>query len=201
VGGGGHAKVLISVLKKCGYRVRGYTDREDRGCILGAPYLGRDDVLAEVVRKCAHAVVGVGKIDASPLRLRLQAKLESLGFELPVICSPHAVVNEEVALGAGSAVFDGAVICSGASVGRACIINTSGTVEHDCRIGDNVHVAPGATLGGGVKIGANCMVGSGANVIESIEVCDGCLIGAGATVVKDISVRGTYVGTPARLVR
>lgn len=201
VGGGGHAKVLMSVLKKCGYRVRGYTDREDRGSILGVPYLGKDDALSEIARTCGQAIVGVGKIDASPLRLSLQKRMEALGFAFPVICSPHAVVNEEVSLGAGTAVFDGVVISSGASIGRACIINTSSTVEHDCRIGENVHIAPGATLGGGVSIGDNCMVGAGVNVIELIKVCEGCLIGAGATVVKDISIKGTYVGSPAKLVR
>jgi sugar O-acyltransferase (sialic acid O-acetyltransferase NeuD family) len=198
IGGGGHAKVLISVLKKAGYTVRGYTDREDRGSVLGVRYLGKDGVLIEVLRKCAMAIVGIGKIDASPMRLSLQNEIAALGFDFPAVCSPHAVVNEEVSLGAGTAVFDGAVISSGTQIGRACIINTSSTVEHDCRIGENVHIAPGVTLGGGVRLGDHCMVGAGANIIQSINICASCLIGAGATVVRDLSIPGTYAGNPAR---
>ncbi|HET6494054.1 MAG TPA: hexapeptide transferase, partial [Thermoleophilia bacterium] len=42
IGGGGHAKVLMSLLKKLGLEILGYTDKRDRSAILGAPYLGDD---------------------------------------------------------------------------------------------------------------------------------------------------------------
>lgn len=201
IGGGGHAKVLVSVLRKSGYQVRGYTDQQDRGEILGVRYLGPDNNLSEVARSCARAIIGVGKTDASALRLELQERLGALGFEFPVICSPDAVVNEEVSLGAGTAVFDGVVITSGARIGRACIVNTNGTVEHDCRIGDNVHLAPGVVLSGGVTIGDNSMLGAGTTAIHGVGICAGCLIGAGATLVEDITAPGTYAGSPARRIK
>ena len=51
VGGGGHAKVLISVLKKTGsYELVGYTDMRDAGELLGVPYLGTDSVLEEKIK-------------------------------------------------------------------------------------------------------------------------------------------------------
>ena len=203
IGGGGHAKVLISVLKKSGYAIEGYTDKEDRGVILGVPYLGNDAILQDIGRKSPafNAIIGIGKVDASPLRLSLQNEIGALGFDFPAICSPQAIINEAVSLGAGTAVLDGVVVNSGTDIGRACILNTRSTVEHDCRIGENVHIAPGVTLSGGVTIGDNCMVGTGANVIQSISICAGCLIGAGSTVVKDITVPGTYAGNPAKRIR
>ena len=201
IGGGGHAKVLISVLRKSGYDVRGYTDTEDRGEILGIRYLGPDNRLSELARICARAIIGIGKTDASAHRLELQERLGALGFEFPVVCSPDAVVNDEVSFGAGTAVFDGVVITSGARIGRACILNTNSTVEHDCRIGDNVHLAPGVVLSGGVTIGDNTMVGTGTSAIQGIRICAGCVIGAGATLVKDITAPGTYAGSPARRIK
>ena len=203
IGGGGHAKVLISVLKKTLYEIAGYTDKQDRGAILGVSYLGNDGILPELIRKHPQckAVIGIGKIDGSGLRISLQKEFERLGFDFPSIVSPRAVVNEEVTLGGGTAVFDGVVITSGTETGRACILNTNCTIEHDCRIGDDVHVAPGATLSGGVLIGSNCLIGTGANVIQSVSICGNSLIGAGATVVKDITVPGTYVGNPAKRIR
>lgn len=200
IGGGGHAKVLVAVLRKLGWGIVGYTDQDDRGAILGVARLGGDGALAAVLADhagCA-AIVGVGKTDASALRLRLHRDAEALGFETPVIVSPHAVVNEEVRLGAGATVFDGVVVNSGTRTGAACILNTNATVEHDCSLGDDVHIAPGATVSGGVSIGDHCMIGAGATVIHGVSVCAGCVVGAGSVVTSDISEPGVYAGSPAR---
>lgn len=203
IGGGGHAKVVISILKKLGYAIDGYTDDHDRGTILGIPRLGSDSSLSGLIERnqCLAAVIGIGKVDASDIRLSLQRRFTKLGFAFPVICSPHAVVNEEVTLGAGSVVLDGVIVNSGTTIGEACILNTGSIIDHDCIIGANVHIAPGVTLSGGVTVGDNCMIGTGTSLIQSVKICAGCLIGAGSTVVEDISVAGTYVGSPARKIR
>jgi sugar O-acyltransferase (sialic acid O-acetyltransferase NeuD family) len=203
IGGGGHAKVLISILKKCSYEVVGYTDHYDLGSILGISYLGKDSVLKDIRKESgvSHAVVGIGKVDCSDTRLRIQEDVKRWGLRFPIITSPRASVNEDVVLGEGTVVFDGAVINSGARIGRNCIINSNSTVEHDCRLGDNVHLAPGATVSGGVAIGDNCMIGVGACILHSVSISSGALIGAGATVVKNIEFPGTYAGTPAKKIR
>lgn len=200
IGGGGHAKVLISILKKCSYEVVGYTDHYDRGSILGVSYLGKDSVLKEIREesRVSHAVVGIGKVDCSDTRLRIQEDVKRLGFTFPIITSPRASVNEDVVLGEGTVVFDGAVINSGARIGRACIINSNSTVEHDCRIDDDVHIGPGAAVSGGVEIGHHCMVGVGASIRHGVTIASKALIGAGATVSRNLEGAGTYVGTPAR---
>lgn len=200
VGGGGHATVVVSVLKKSGYTVLGYTDAKNHGDILGAPYLGDDLALSELVQ--AHpgcqAILGVGKTDESSSRSQLQSQVRALGFIFPVVVSPAAVVNEHVTVGAGTVVFDGVVVNTGTAMGDCCILNTSCIVEHGCDLGNNVHVSPGAVLSGGVKIGANCMIGAGAIVIQCVNICPDCLVGAGCTVLEDIPSPGVYVGTPAR---
>jgi sugar O-acyltransferase (sialic acid O-acetyltransferase NeuD family) len=200
IGGGGHAKVLIAVLRKLGWDVVGYTDRDDRGAVLGAAHLGGDDALVGLLagHPGCSALVGIGKVDASSLRLRVQRAAAALGFETPVVVSPHAVVNDEVRLGAGTMVFDGVVVNSGVAIGEACILNTSATIEHDCILGDDVHVAPGATMSGEVRIGDHCMIGAGAVVIHGVSICPGCVVGAGAVVVADIAEPGVYAGSPAR---
>jgi len=200
IGGGGHAKALISLLKKLGWEILGYTDAQDRGPILGIPYVGDDSMLPGILRthQYCSAVIGLGKIDACSARVRLQREIRALGFDSPVVVSPRAVVNEEVELGAGTAVFDGAVVNSGAVTGGLCILNTNSTVEHDCRLGDNVHIAPGATVCGMAVVGNDCMIGAGSTVVQYATVCPGSLIGAGSTVVADIDSPGVYVGNPAR---
>jgi sugar O-acyltransferase (sialic acid O-acetyltransferase NeuD family) len=203
IGGGGHAKVVIAVLKKTTWHVIGYTDPRDTGPNLGVPWLGEDGYLAQLIKdepECA-AVVGVGKIDTSSMRLELQAQIAGLGFRFPPIVSPHACVNEEVSLGPNTVVLDGAVVNSGARLGAACIVNTHATVEHDCRLGDNVHIAPGAVVSGGANIGGDCLIGAGAVILQRVKIAPGCLVGAGAVVLRDIEVAGTYVGNPAARIR
>ena len=203
LGGGGHAKVLISVIRKLPWTIVGYVDPHDAGPVLGVPHAGGDDVLPALLARhpgCA-AAMGIGKVDATARRAQIQAAVEGLGYRFPAFVSPDAVVNREVELGAGTAVFDGAVVNSGVATGPTCVINTNATVEHDCRLGTNVHVGPGATVSGGVSIGDHTFVGAGAVVVHGVRIVEGCLIGAGAVITHDLTEPGTYVGAPARRIR
>ena len=93
----------------------------------------------------------------------------------------------------------GTVINPGSVIGRGCIINTCASVDHDCKLGDYVHVAVGAHLTGSVEIGDGTWIGAGAVINNNVAVCSGCMIGAGAVVVKDIAEVGIYIGVPARM--
>jgi len=204
LGGGGHAKIVITILKKTNkYKITGYTDCEDKGQILGINYLGDDSILIELKSKNKNctAVIGVGSVKVDEKRKIIKEKLERLGFELPVIISPEAIINEEVEIGRGTVVMDGAIIDSGSKIMEAVIINKSSTIGHDCIIGNYTHVALGATLGGSVEVGENCLIGIGANIIQYVKITKDCLIGAGATVVNDILEPGNYIGIPAKKIK
>ncbi len=206
IGGGGHAKVIISIIKKMNdFRIIGYTDPDNRGNILGVEYLGGDDLLRQVIKDhpFAAAVIGVGMLKNSDVRKRKQLfdLANSLGLKLPPIISPDAIVNEGVKIGDGTVVMDGAVINSGSEIGAGVILNTNCSVDHDCNISDFAHIAPGATLSGGVTVGENILVGAGATVIEYKSIADNVIIGAGSVVVEDTIESGTYFGNPARLSR
>lgn len=203
VGGGGHAKVVIGILRKLKHRIAGYTDLMDNGVVGGAVYLGSDRELGALAsgRKHLHVVVGVGQVGLGHPRYELWDGFRSLALSFPAVVSPDAVVNEGVSGGEGAVVMDGAVINTGASIGRGAIINTNSTIEHDVVLADWVHVAPGATISGGVSIGRFSMIGAGATVIEGVKIAADCMVGAGATVVKDLSEPGVYVGTPAHRIK
>ena len=63
-------------------------------------------------------------------------------------------------------MLDGAIINTGAKLGIGVIANTHSTIEHDVVLEDWVHIAPGATILGGVRVGQFSMIGAGATVIE-----------------------------------
>ena len=202
IGGGGHAKVIISLIKKIeGWHLLGYLDDENKGKILGSQYLGNDKhlkILKEKHPDCA-AAIGVGSVAVSDKRRKIKEHLEASGFHLPALVSPAAVVNEEVPIGQAAVILDGVVVGAGTKIGEGVILNTSCSVDHDCQIGDFVHVAPGVIVSGGVVVGKNCLLSTGCVVIQYRTIADNCLIGAGATVVDDCLKEGCYLGTPARL--
>lgn len=204
IGGGGHAKVVISILRKLKrHRILGYTDLKDNGLVLGVSYLGSDRELAAVAakRKKVNAVLAVGQVGLGEQRYELWMRLRSLDLSFPLIVSPDAIVNEEVSGGEGAVVMDGAVINSGANIGRGAIVNTNSTIEHDVVLEDWVHVAPGVTISGGVTVGRFSMIGAGATVIEGRKIAASCMVGAGAIVVGDLTEPGVYVGSPARRIK
>ncbi len=203
IGGGGHAKVIISILKKNGrFDIAGFTDITEKPKILCIPYLGKDDSLYSLYKNgVENCVIGIGQIKTSVIRKEIHEKVKMIGFELPAIISPQAIVNEEVAIGEGTVVMDGVVINSGTRIGECSIINTKASIDHDCRIGNFTHIAPGVTLSGEVEIGDDVLIGTGSSVIQGIKIANGCLISAGSSVQSSITERGIYRGIPAKLIK
>lgn len=80
------------------------------------------------------------------------------------------------------------------------IVNHGAVVDHDCVVGEFAHVAPNATLGGGVSVGRLSMVGAGATVLPGTRIGRGCIIGAGAVVRRDVPDGATVVGVPAKAI-
>lgn len=181
IGFGGHAKSVADSIERTGeYKIVGYTDvQEDTSCDR-YEYLGTDDMLEDIYArgvKCAAVCVGyMGKGD---VRDRLYDMLKRIGFELPVITDPSAVVSETAEIGEGTFIGKGAIVNAEAKVGKMCIINSKALVEHEDIIGDYSHVAVGANLCGQVKLGDHVFVGSGAVVVQSVTVDSGTRIKAG----------------------
>lgn len=170
IGGGGHAKVVISIIKKThSYNILGYSDIEDKGKLLGICYFGNDDELSAMDNK-HKLVLGIGQIRNLESRRKIVETFLKSGFKFETIISTDAIVNEEVAVDDGTIIMDGVVINSGTSIGKYSIINTKVTVDHDCRIGDFVHIAPGCTVCGEVIIGDNTFIGAGSIITNGAEI-------------------------------
>lgn len=198
-GGGGHARVLLRIVRAHGREALGYAAPEPSGSAFGLPWLGPDEA---VTRRpdVAHLVgaFGIGKNDAGARRMELLRALMASGLRFPAWIAQSAEVHDAERIGDGTVVLSGAVVVTGASLGRACIVNTLASVDHDCVLGDDVHVAPGAVLCGGVRVGDHTLVGAGATVVPGVSIAAGTLIVAGATVTRSIDEPGRYGGTPAR---
>jgi len=190
VGGGGHCKVIIDAIRKSKeFDIIGITDPQLVGQkISGIPVLGNDDELPSLFKEgVKYAFIGVGSVGDCTARKNIDANLNRIGFELPVIVHPKAVVGSDVELGKGTFVAAGAVINPGVKTGMNVIVNTCASIDHDCVMGDFAHIAPGVTLSGGVSVGDETHIGTGANVVQNIKIGKRCMISAGFTVFRDVA--------------
>jgi acetyltransferase-like isoleucine patch superfamily enzyme len=67
-------------------------------------------------------------------------------------------------------------------------------VDHDCIIGDYVHIAPQATLCGGITIGEGTLIGANAIILPGVKVGEWCTIGAGSNVHQDVPDGFKWIG-------
>ncbi|MFJ3044300.1 acetyltransferase [Herbaspirillum chlorophenolicum] len=188
VGAGGHCRACIDVIESTSqYRIAGVVERDGVAALekIAYPLLGSDDDLPQLLAQYPAALVTVGQIRSSAVRMRLFESLKALGAELPVVVSAHAYCAATASVGAGTIIMHGALVNAHAQIGENCIINSQALVEHDAVVESHCHVSTGARINGGVHVGAGSFIGSGAVVREGVRIGAGCIIGAGAIVLND----------------
>jgi len=193
IGAGGHAKVVLDALLEGGSSLSGIAVRAD----VPAPDLLSLPVATPAIAPSLTALSFHVAIGAAAARERLQDKAEAAGGSALTVVHPAASVSRFATVADGSFVAAGAVVSPGAAVGRGVIVNHGAVIDHDCAVGDFSHIAPNATLGGGVKVGARCLIGAGAVVLPGVSIGDDVTIGAGAVVTRDVASAQTWTGVPA----
>lgn len=180
VGGGGHCTSCIDVIEQENkFQIAGVVDTQKYGeHLLGYPVLGDDKDLAGLRKSYEYALVTVGQIQTSAIRIKLYQQLSLLGFSLPTIISPRAYVSKHAVILDGSIIMHDALINAHASVGSNCIINTKALIEHDSKIGSHCHISTGAIVNGGVVVGNGVFIGSNAVVKHSVQISDNFFIRA-----------------------
>jgi len=202
LGGGGHARVVIDALRCAGHVIAGVIDPKAevaQTLPAGVKWLGEE--LASRARASDVTVaIGVGSVEASihNPRVKLFTEAKTFGFEILSVRHPSAVVAADVELGEGSQVMAGAILQPGVRTGINCIVNTRASLDHDCRLGDHVHVAPGVVLSGTVRIGNGTHLGTGAIVIQNIRIGDWAMIAAGAVITSDVQPGARVAPGPQR---
>lgn len=191
MGAGGHAKVLLALVRAAGRVIVGVCDpalvRGSGTTWRGVAVLGDDMALACWPCDKVELINGLGQLVGGRARADLFARLTGAGFVFPPLLHPAAWVAPDVQLAPGVQVMAGAVVQPDCRVGANSIVNTGARLDHDCEIGANVHIAPGATLCGGVCIGDGAFIGSGATLIQGVVVGAAAVVGAGVTVTRALA--------------
>jgi len=188
LGAGGHAKVLIEVLRHSDHEIIGITDPYvlKKPDFFEVKILGGDD---QVLNYAPSEIVLVNAIGSTPnnnLRRALAEKMEKEGYSFIQVIHSSAVIATDVDIGWGAQIMAGVVMQSSVRIGASCIINTGVNIDHDCVIGEHCHLAPGVTLSGNVTIGKRTHIGTGTSIIQGVTVGQNCVIAAGSILYKDV---------------
>jgi sugar O-acyltransferase (sialic acid O-acetyltransferase NeuD family) len=202
IGGGGHCKSVLDSLLETGlYDKIGIIDtREKIGTmILGIPCIGCDEDLQRLFSEgFTNAFVTAGSIGTPSLRIKLFYIISEIGFEIPNIIDPSAVISRHVKMGNGIFVGKNAVINVGSSIQNGVIVNSGALIEHDCVICEFVHIAPGSVLSGNVQIEKNTHIGSNSVIKQQVIIGSDSIVGIGSVVLKNIGSNLVAYGNPCR---
>ena len=185
IGGGGHCKSVIDVIEQeAQFDIAGIVDKPELlgSTIFGYPVIGNDSDLESLAKKYQNALITIGQIKSSSLRIKLYDLAIKAQFLLPYIVSPNAYVSKHSKIGSGTVVMHNAIVNANASIGNNCIINSKALIEHDCLISDHCHISTNTIINGGVKIGSRCFIGSNVTTKNNITISENSFIKAGSLV-------------------
>ncbi|WP_026945879.1 acetyltransferase [Algoriphagus marincola] len=193
----GHAYVIIESLLDAGYHINGYFDLKKA---IKNPYeleyLGYEggvDLKGIVGKDLVFPSVGENLI-----RKKLISVFEDLGLNQFIAKDPSANISRSAKLNNSTYIGKNVMVNSQSEIGKGVILNTSCIIEHDCKVSDYSHIAPGAVLCGNVSIEEESMIGANSVVKQNAKIVSGSVIGAGSVVTSDILEKGVWVGNKLR---
>jgi UDP-N-acetylbacillosamine N-acetyltransferase len=200
IGSGGHGRVVADYAELlCHYREISFLDDSFGNNNTNGKWLviGARNSWKEHISDSDFIVAFSSNID----RALMLNTLTSANVSIVNIIHPRAVISKNVTLGLGITICANAVVNVGTQLSDGCIINTAATIDHDCFIGQCVHISPGVHLAGGVRVGKNSWLGIGSSVIEGVNLAENIQVAAGAVVIKAEQSNALYMGVPAKVVR
>jgi len=207
LGGGGHCRSVIDTL------LINTIDRWDQVVILdphlkpgtdilGIKVIGDDNLLRSLFAEGYHyAFITLANLNTALKRRTLYKQLKLIGFSIPNVIDPSAIISQNASLEEGIFVGKNAIVNAGSEVGVCSIVNSGSIVEHDALIGDFVHLAPGSVINGAVTILENTFIGSNSTVKNNIHIGRDTIVGMGSVVIDNLPDQVIAYGNPCRIIK
>lgn len=198
--GGGHGRVVLDACLASGLRVEAVIDPGLAGVtqIFGIPVVADETVLDGAAAADVRLLNGLGANPDTGPRRALFERLAARGFHFPALVHPSVISGRDVEIGAGAQVMAGVVLQNRVRVAENAVVNTRGSLDHDCVVGAHAFLSPGVVCSGNVRVGESAFLGAGAIVMPGIEIGAGAVVGAGSVVIRDVPAGSRVAGNPAR---
>ena len=204
LGAGGHASVVLALLRELQCEVLGVSDPVllSQSVLEWQGLTVWDDakVQAEHAPHSVFLANGIGFVQIPAPRQGVFDTYAQMGFVFPALVHPFSWVDSDVQVEEGVQIMAGAVVQPGTHLGINTLVNTGARIDHGCQIGPHSHVACGSILCGNVHLGTHTFIGAGAVLIQGVSLGSHCTVGAGSVVLHSHGDHQRLVGTPARVI-
>ena len=196
VGAGGHGKVVAEAAETMGlWSEIVFVDQKYPELTSCGAWTVVGKSIQDIAAAGSDFFVAIGD---NATRFKVFKACEEQGFNPVSIQHVSAYVSQHSQVGNGTLICAGAVVGVGSVISECCIINTTASVDHDCALGQAVHLSPGVHLAGEVSVGDFSWLGTGVSTRQVLRIASNVIVGVGAAVVSDLDEPGTYVGIPAK---
>ena len=179
VGAGGHGRSVAEIVTVSdAWQFAGFIDDTLPRSTDGSawPVVGATGELAACRSVAEFAIVAIGN---NAVRERLQHQLLDLGFKIPNVIHPSAVLAPSARWGVGCAIRAGSVIGTEATLGDGVIVNSGAVVDHHCSVQDYAHLGTNACMAGGSMLGRGAWMQAGSALGYGVQVPAGTVLSVG----------------------
>lgn len=200
IGGASWAKLCQHILHAQGHLVTHIYDAKGDVHLPGKCFKSSDENdITSFAQQCDAFLVCIGG-DRGYQRAMWSERIVKIKPAINAI-SPAAFIGDTVVFGRGLQAMPHVVINQFSQIGDWCILNTNCTVDHECIVGDGVHVMAGGLLAGKVVVGDYSTIGTNATILPSVKIGTNATIEPGAVVTMDVPDNAVMAGAPAQILR
>jgi len=113
------------------------------------PIVGTVDELPRFIGVYGYAISAVGN---NEYRLKVHNEIRRLGFEIPILIHPTAIVHPLALLSPGDIIRAMCFVSSGVEIGESVLLNIGCKIDHNCEIGEGCHISMGTVVRNEVKV-------------------------------------------------
>ena len=125
--------------------------------------------LTYLCKNSTHFVICIGG-EHGYARVKTAEALINKGL-LPIqLISKHGFLDNLIYCGEGLQVMPGAIVHKFFLYWRPMHLNTNSTVDHECTLGNGVHIMGAASIAGRVEIGDFSTVGTNATILPNLKI-------------------------------
>ena len=205
-GAGGLGREVLMLLHQINnnipkWQILGFYDDDPNAPanIMDFPHLG-NLIDLQKNKKALAVVIAVG----NPItKAQIRKKLELPHLTFPSLVHPS--ISNEVfqfnTIGEGAIICQGTILTTNIKLGQQVLLNLGCTIGHDVEIGNFCALMPQANISGTVVLEANVYIGANATVLPGVRIGENSIVGAGAVVTQHLPPHCTAVGVPARVIK
>jgi carbonic anhydrase/acetyltransferase-like protein (isoleucine patch superfamily) len=160
-----------------------------------ASYAFDMSVLDEMSVEGATAFVALGSQFLNFRRFELMGLVKSMGFKMPALVCPGAVVAASARIGENSFIGPGALVGVDADIGFNCVVGAGANIGAGAKLGSSAWLASGVVIGTACRVGAHATICMGVLVRDGVQIGKQCVVDKPVSVVSDVAAKTFHLAS------